>query len=142
MRAGFLRRLNGDLPSQPDAEVLAVSIALNLAEVLNVRSGSCASRPDMGLPAVSPVQLQGDVVQSARLAEVIVLQTKLFEPRLTGVQVQPTPANAGLLPFRLSAAFEYLYDQWQVEYRIQIDNDSHVAVHCTGLQAEGALRRV
>ena len=97
MRAGLLKRLNGEDALQGDVQSLAAFIALHIRDLLNVRAGSCPSRGDLGLPAISPVQLQGDAVQSLRLAQVIQLQVVRFEPRLLDPRVTPESESSGVL---------------------------------------------
>lgn len=141
MRAGLLKRLNGEDALQGDVQSLAAFIALHIRDLLNVRAGSCSSRGDLGLPAISPVQLQGDAVQSLRLAQVIQLQVVRFEPRLLDPRVTPESESSGVLLFTLEAAFEQGYDRWQAVYEIRIDSDSRASVLCRGLQPDGAARR-
>ncbi len=142
MRAGLLKRLNGEDALQGDVEALAAFIALQLRDLLNVRVASCPSRPDLGLPAISPIQLQGDAIQSQRLAQVIQLQVAQFEPRLLDARVTPDGESQGVLLFALEAVFEQGYERWQARYEIRIDSDSRVSVFCRGLQSGGPARRV
>ncbi len=141
MRAGLLKRLNGEDALQGDVQALAAFIALQIQDLLNVRVGSCPSRSDLGLPAISPVQLQGDAVQSHRLAQVIQLQIAHFEPRLLNPKVIPEAESQGGLLFALEAVFEQGYERWQADYAVRIDSDSRVSVFCRGLQTDGAARR-
>jgi type VI secretion system protein len=142
MKAGLLKRLNNDANGPSDADDLAGAITVQLCDLLNVRMGSCLARPDLGLPAISPVQLQGDQMQSQRLARVIQLQVEHFEPRLQQVKVQSKGEERGLMLFALQASFELRYELWQIELRIQIDNDSRVAVNGITLQRRGNARRL
>lgn len=141
MRAGLLKRLNGEDALQGDVEALAAFIALQLQDLLNVRVGSCSSRPDLGLPAISPVQLQGDAIQNQRLAQVIQLQVAQFEPRLLDVRIRPDGDVQGALLFALEAAFEQGYERWQARFEVRVDSDSRVGVLCRGLQSDGPARR-
>ena len=140
MKAGLLKRLNGDSALQGDIPALAAYIALQLQDLFNVRAGSCPSRHDLGLPAISPVQLQGDEVQAQRLAQVIQLQVEHFEPRLQQPKVSTAGDQQGALLFNLQALMEQGYERWQVRFRIRIDSDSRVSLAVLGLQSDGAVR--
>ncbi|OOV87765.1 GPW/gp25 family protein [Oceanospirillum linum] len=140
MKAGLLRRLNDDV-LQGDIEALAALLALQLQDLLNVRAGSCLSNLELGLPAISPVQLQGDTVQSQRLAKVIQLQVSRFEPRLQQSEVVAEGDKQGVMLFTLKSFFEQRYERYQAKYQIRIDSDSRVAVLCTGLQSIGPAHR-
>ena len=141
MRAGLLKRLNGEDALQGDVQALAGFIALHIQDLLNMRVGSCLSRSDLGLPAISPVQLQGDAVQSHRLAQVIQLQIQHFEPRLMSSKVMPHGESQGGLLFALEGVFEQGYERWLADYELRIDSDSRVSVSCRGLQSDGAVKR-
>jgi len=141
MKLGLLRRLNGDDAVQGDIEALAALIALQLQDLLNVRAGSCPSNMDLGLPAVSPVQLQGDMVQAQRMAKVIQLQVSRFEPRLQQSEVIAEGDRQSVMLFTLESVLEQRYERFQVKYQIRIDSDSRVAVLCTGLQSAGPAHR-
>lgn len=117
------------------------SIEQHVEQLLNTRHGACLSQPNLGLPSVSPLSLQGDHPQAKQLCQVMQTQITAFEPRLTQVSVSvgrmASDRNGQEVHYQLEAYTFIGQETWRLNYRINIDSDGLFKLFLEGSQPEG-----
>ncbi len=111
------------------AVALADSVIANIRRIFNSRQGSCETRPDYGMPDLNDVAtLHVEVVP--RILRVVAEQIRLFEPRLTNVEVTHllSTDDRSSLSFSVSALLKVGDDAEPIRFATTVSDDRRIHV--------------
>ena len=117
-------------PRQRPKAALLHSVRNNLCNILNTRSGSCYSSPELGIPDFNDESLAS---QNLRVATARIIRTCIlrYEPRIADIAVT-SGAQDEYAPFELCfhivAYMDFHGSRDVLEFNILLDNHQHWSV--------------
>lgn len=121
-----IRGEDADIPPADALDGLIDSVKRQLERVLNTRSGSCRSAPDLGVVDLNDATQSG-IDLGGRIREAIRLCIHDYEPRITRVEVftvDNTTAGPGMT-FRVNAAVRLASLEQVASFDVHMDSNRH-----------------